>query len=123
MKHTFFNDRLKIFVDSNLYPESTIYKCFYWYTGDYEVIIEKGLNAEYIISLSQITTKLYPNAIDTLLRKIQKDLIDFKLREIVQKETAMVRQLIIAKAFANFDSTTAPETQISDPVGFKPNEI
>ena len=51
----------------------------------------------------------------------KRDLIDFKLRDIVTKETQTIRELITAKAFAYFDLDDNPATEISDPVGFNPS--
>lgn len=50
-------------------------------------------------------------------------MIDFKLRDIVSKETKTIRELIIAKAFAYYEEDQSPDTEISDPVGFNPENI
>lgn len=59
---------------------------------------------------------------DQLISRIKQDLIDFRLREIVSRETATIRELLIAKAFAHYEDIE-PVTAISDPVGFDPSEI
>ena len=53
------------------------------------------------------------------LQKLERDLIDFKLREIVVKETKNVRDLLIAKAFAHQDDLEEPPGEIADPVGLQ----
>ena len=57
------------------------------------------------------------------IEKIKQDLLDFKLRDIINKETRIIRELLIAKAFANYDDEEDPTTDISDPVGFSPKSI
>jgi hypothetical protein len=41
----------------------------------------------------------------------------------VTKETQNVRDLLIAKAFSNGEFDELPPGDVSDPVGFSPNEI
>ena len=50
--------------------------------------------------------------------KLQQDLVDFQLRQIIHEETHNLRDLIIAKAFANGNLDELPKGDISDPVGF-----
>ena len=74
------------------------------------------------------TVKLYPknHKLDSLLfpaikDKIRTDLVDFKTRDIVTKETINIRDLLVAKAFAHSDDFDAsPVGDVSDLVGFDP---
>jgi His-Xaa-Ser system protein HxsD len=107
-------------VDSHLYSEDVIYKCFYWYGADYAVDIQReGLSFKIVLSSKS------GEPIDTIVLcdKIRKDLVDFKLRDIVSKETKTIRELLTAKAFANYGMENAPITEISDPVGYDPTVI
>jgi His-Xaa-Ser system protein HxsD len=63
------------------------------------------------------------NDVHKLISDIKKNLIDYKLRQIVADETRQVRELIIAKAFSYEDETPPPTTEISDPVGFDASSI
>ena len=56
-------------------------------------------------------------------QKLERDLIDFNLRDIVTKETMNIRDLLIAKAFSNGEFDESPRSDVSDPVGFNVNEI
>ncbi len=100
-----------------IYNIDVIYKCFYWYTGEYDIEInEESENANILIS-SKSGTKF---DFDKLKSKIKTDLIDFKTRDIISKETKNVRDLIIAKAFSDSDEfDSEPPGEITDPVGFK----
>jgi len=113
-------NQLVFVLDANTYSEDVIYKCFYWYGGDYNVTIQVE-NTLFRISL----TSKSGEQVDTILltNKIRQDLIDFKLRDIVTKETKTIRELLNAKAFANYATENVPATKISDPVGYDPTVI
>lgn len=107
-----------VLLDRATYSEAVIYKCFYWYGGDYQVTIE----AETTRTRVQLTVPegkpLPPSFPQALLSRIQNDLVDFKLRELVMQETQIVRELLVAKAFAHYDSEQPLRTELADPVGF-----
>lgn len=113
------DNELHFSLNEELYNEDVIYKCFYWYGADFNIDINK-INSTFLIN---ITSKLGTINHNELVLKIKQDLIDFKLRDIVTKETKNIRELLIAKAFANFESDDNPSTEISDPVGFDPTNF
>jgi His-Xaa-Ser system protein HxsD len=69
------------------------------------------------------TTQLSSDELENLLLKVERDLVDFNLRDIVTKETQNVRDLLIAKAFSNGEFDELPPGDVSDPVGFNPTEL
>nr|WP_199002640.1 His-Xaa-Ser system protein HxsD [Flavobacterium sp. ASV13] len=113
------DNELHFSLNEELYNEDVIYKCFYWYGADFNIDINK-INSTFLIN---ITSKLGTINHNELVLKIKQDLIDFKLRDIVTKETKNIRELLIAKAFAHFESDDNPSTEISDPVGFDPTNF
>lgn len=104
------------------YSESVVHKCMYWYLGDYNVAISKDVN-NYMVTISLKNGKKFDE--EELIVRLKNDLIDFKLRELVNNETSTIRELITAKAFANYDFNMNEESlhEISDPVGFDPKDI
>jgi His-Xaa-Ser system protein HxsD len=114
------NNELLVLIEKELYNEDVLHKCFYWYGDNFNVDISINSDKLFLV-------KLQPNSetvdLEKTLDKIKRDLIDFKLRDIVTKETKTIRELIIAKAFAYYDLENDPETEVSDPVGFNPKEI
>lgn len=107
-------------LDKKIYDSNVIYKCFYWYTGDF--------NVDIAIKDDHFCVTLMPTIgvldIDAIKSKVQRDLIDFNLRDIITKETQTIRELIVAKAFANYEfKSDNPTGEISDPVGFDPSII
>jgi His-Xaa-Ser system protein HxsD len=114
----FENSDIYFKIDLRIYPNIVVQKCFYWYTSDYEVSYK-------ISSPDSLEVKLVPKSDlkleqDTFIAKIAQDLNDFLLREVVSNETRTIRELIIAKAFANFEEEDSNFQfgEISDPVGF-----
>lgn len=110
---------LRILVQKEVYDADVLTKCFYWYTRDHDVSIRSASAEEFQVD---IMPRGDAEALDPRMQeRIQRDLIDFRLRHIVTKETAALRELIAAKAFAFEDDSEGPRTSISDPVGFHPD--
>lgn len=111
------SNSLIVSIDSKLYPEEVVYKCFYWYGKDYAVNI--SLADDFFKVLIQPKAKEEPDY-EELIIKVENDMVDYKLRHIVSQETKSIRELIIAKAFAYYDVEDNPSSEISDPVGYNP---
>ncbi|MES2328585.1 MAG: His-Xaa-Ser system protein HxsD [Bacteroidota bacterium] len=111
-----------ITVAEALYGNSVLHKCFYWYTGNYGVEINPPVDGQSTIVLTA-SEAFTSQQEDALADKVKRDLIDFALRDIVSRETATVRELLIAKAFAHYDTAGDPQTAVADPVGFDTKTI
>ena len=118
MKITIDQQSVKVEIERSLYNEDTIFKCFYWYSRDFIVNIETK-SEHYIVSLQSKGSILQP---EFIREKVSRDLVDFKLRDIVTKETRIIRELIVAKAFAWYDEEITPAGTITDPIGFNPEK-
>lgn len=114
------NKKIEIVVDKSIYCEDVLYKCFYWYGANFNVEIETHSKESFKV---YIAAKNQGENLEEIINKIQQDLIDFKLRDIVTKETKVIRELLVAKAFAYYELDDNPTTDVSDPVGFNPNEV
>jgi His-Xaa-Ser system protein HxsD len=122
MKYKVTGRECQFSIDKEIYSMDTIHKCFYWYTGDFEVDINSG--DEYRCQVNLIAKATIDYDFDMVIDRVKQNLIDFKLRELVNRETTTIRELIIAKAFANYEmDAEIPNSEISDPVGFNPSEI
>jgi His-Xaa-Ser system protein HxsD len=109
----------EVLIDAAEYSRTVIHKCFYWYTRDFNVEITSASSAQWRIMLTakELEAK---QPWEQLPARINNDLLDFSLREIVAEETRTIRELLVAKAFANYDTQAVLESDISDPVGFHP---
>jgi len=115
---------IELLIDGNIYSIDVLHKCFYWYSSDYDITILHADIAEGCLQV-HISPKNKSNEFEAegLISRIKQDLIDYKLRDIIAKETQPIRELIIAKAFAYYNLDTNPTTDVSDPVGFNPNHV
>lgn len=113
-----------VFADLNIFSKDSIFKCLYWYSGKYHTNISSIKDNILKISIKPVSA-IQPSLQESeeLLLKLERDLIDFNLRDIVTKETKNLRDLLIAKAFSNGEFDELPPGDISDPVGFNINEI
>lgn len=108
---------LDIVLESEQYSVKLLHKCFYWYTRDYRVTIEPVAEALTRVRLQPKEKGIFPPALQD---QVHNDLLDFKLRELITDETHTVRELLMAKAFAHYDTSQPLKEAISDPVGFHP---
>ncbi|WP_051890029.1 His-Xaa-Ser system protein HxsD [Chryseobacterium vrystaatense] len=121
MRNIKYNDaKLSFIIDKNLYSETVVYKCFYWYLNDYEFDINPS-ESFYQITLINKTLMKFDE--EELICRIKNDLADFKLREIINYETQNIKELIIAKALSNYEEEYTISTDVSDPIGFDPKSF
>lgn len=111
---------LDVFTDKSIYNLDVLHKCFYWYGANYDVAFSDFNSQLYKVEL---ISKYDGLNFDETASKIKRDLVDFKVRDAITKETQTIRELIVAKAFAYYDDGTTPLTELSDPVGFDPLSI
>lgn len=111
---------LTISVDKEIYNIDVLHKCFYWYMADFTIDISNQSADMFSITIKSKKAN-ESSEIVLLIEKIRTDLMDFKVRDIVTKETANVRDLLIAKAFSNYEPVDDPAGKISDAVGYNPN--
>ena len=120
IKIDFSEKFINISVPSEIYNLEILQKCFYWYGSEFSVEIDKENNDHYKVKLEPKNGNLDNSQKKKLTVKIKNDIIDHKTRSIVLKETKNVRDLLIAKAFANTDEyDEEPPGDITDPVGFE----
>lgn len=123
-KNEFKDNEVVVFADTSLYTKDSIFKCLYWYGDKFHTNLSFADNKTYKVSIKPISTiQLNEIELEKLLLKLERDLVDFNLRDIVTKETQNIRDLLIAKAFSNGEFDELPPGEISDPVGFNIIEI
>lgn len=93
-----------ISIDKRVYSKGAVLRAFYWLSKDlHSRIDEEGEYLRVRVGLKvSAPTLSHPRvkSIDELLPEIFDALLDSQLRVEIQTETAAVRELIIAKAFA-----------------------
>ena len=118
------DNEIIVFADTVLYSKDSIFKCLYWYGDKFHTNLSFADSNTYRVSVKPMSTmQLSSNELENLLLKVERDLVDFNLRDIVTKETQNVRDLLIAKAFSNGEFDELPPGEVSDPVGFNPSKL
>ncbi len=118
------DNEIIVFAHTSLYSKDSIFKCLYWYGDKFHTNVSFADNNTYRVSIKpNSTNQLSQLEQENLLLKLERDLIDFNLRDIVTKETQNVRDLLIAKAFSNGEFDELPPGEVSDPVGFNVNQV
>ncbi len=121
-KNEIVNGEIIVYADSSLYSKDCLFKCLYWYGDKFHTNISLVDETTYRVSIKSLNeNELTDEKLNELLFKLERDLIDFNLRDIVAKETQNVRDLLIAKAFSNGELDELPPGEVSDPIGFTPN--
>ena len=121
-KNEIVNGEIIVYADSALYSKDSLFKCLYWYGDKFHTNISLVDETTYRVSIKPLNeSELTDEKLNELLFKLERDLIDFNLRDIVAKETQNVRDLLIAKAFSNGELDELPPGEVSDPIGFTPN--
>ncbi len=112
------------FADTNLFSKDAVFKCLYWYGDKFHTNISFSDINTFQISIKPLPEFNISNEdLELYLHKLERDLIDFNLRDIVTKETQNIRDLLIAKAFSNGEFDEEPVGNANDPVGFDVNDI
>ena len=115
------NGIITAFADTSLFSKDAILKSIYWFGDKFHANISLIDNI-YEISLKPLSNaNIKEGELDLYLQKLERDLIDFQLRDTIIKETQNIRDLLVAKAFSNGEFDEEPPGNISDPVGFNPN--
>ncbi len=95
--------RIVLSVDTTIYDCWVIDKVLYWWTRDFVI----SRNNDEPNHLQRITLEPKCNGSDidfqSIKERISTDFIDYKNRQTIAKETANIRDLLFAKAFANND--------------------
>lgn len=117
-------DSITVFAATALYSKEAIFKCLYWYGNRFHTSVSLPDESTYCIQLRLLAgQEMAETEMELYLQKLERDLIDFNLRDIVTRETKNVRDLLIAKAFSNGEFDEDPPGELSDPVGFAVNQM
>jgi His-Xaa-Ser system protein HxsD len=88
-----------IFIPQRLYCKEAILNCLYWKLSDFNINFSVFSEKEFQISFDLKNISLQQK--ENLKSSFSNELIDYELREVVNRETKNIRELIIAKAFSN----------------------
>ena len=87
-------------VDRKIFSDECISKVVYWLSDKYTII--RSLGASYIESIQLVPIADIEFDEEQTRQLFYKKLNDFKLRQIVEKETHDIRTILYAKAFEKY---------------------
>lgn len=118
LKNHITDNRIIVYLDRGIYSRNVILKCLYWYGDKFHANLVSYDSDFYCVTLSPLKAESPNIDLEAYLLKFERDIIDHSLREVVSRETANIRDLLIAKAFSNGEYDEEPFGEVSDPVGF-----
>lgn len=92
---------MTITIDHKIYSDACISRVAYWLSSQYTISRSLDGDIETMSVCGSIDSE------DQLSNKISQQLNDYKLREIVEKETHDIRTILYAKAFADCEDLEA----------------
>ncbi len=94
--------KIEFKVDSSIYSDEVISKVLYWLSSRF-VVERESISSQ--ITRIALTSKDKRNFNELEANKIESDIsqlfVDFKVREMIRKETDGIRNILYLKAFAN----------------------
>jgi His-Xaa-Ser system protein HxsD len=117
----------KLSIDKAIYSQSAVLKACYWFSRDLYFQVEDGVNNLTLTVRVRVSNPTLAEPrfkpIEEWLPEIWNALLDAQLRAEIQAETAPIRELILAKAFAEAGILEdSPPGSFEDPVGAARNE-
>lgn len=99
-----------ITVDEQIFSETVVLKAAYWLSGRYEVQLRRNPSLE--VGISRLEGRWAPEEARQVEARLRRDLIDFRVRAVIDAETRSIRELLVAKAFAALeDVSTEPDAR------------
>jgi len=95
-------------VDESVFSLDVVTKATYWLSGRYTVDLLRDRSRERIVvRLALPGGTLSDEQKSDVEVRLRRDLIDFRTRAIIEQETRVIRDLLVAKAFAAGDEANA----------------
>ncbi len=98
------DNKVDLTIDVSIFNEQVLSKVLYWLTEDFLIYWKAGESHQIQqIILEKKSGNLSIESFQKLKSKLNQDFIDFKNRDIINKETKDIRNILYVKAFANGD--------------------
>lgn len=102
-----------LIVDESIYSKEALLRTCYWFTDRCYLFISRLGPNQFSI---RIRAKSRGLRLESISGEFENSLLDQQLRQDIDRETARLRELIVAKAFAEGDLDDAPVGDDCDPV-------
>jgi His-Xaa-Ser system protein HxsD len=102
-------------VDEKIYSRAALLRTCYWFTDRCYIFISRDGEERFAVHLR--LKQPHTSVLDDIAGEFTNALLDFELRAQLERETATIRELIVAKAFAEGNLLDdAPVGDDRDPV-------
>src|SRR5215472_6731063 len=102
-----------LLVEESIYSKDALLRTCYWFTDRCYLFISRPGPDQFSV---RIRAKSRGLPLESISGEFQNALLDQQLRQDIDRETARLRELIVAKAFAEGDLDDAPVGDDRDPV-------
>lgn len=110
-------DSVVFLIDGTMYSLGAVHRAAHWYTDRAFVVVGHAGNNVFSV---RMTPKVPALRLDEIIGEFGNSLLDAQLRLEIANETARIRELIVAKAFAEGDLLDdQPTGDWRDPVDVK----
>ena len=92
-------------VDTSIYSWSALFRACYKFTDRCYLYLRRDSANEVVV---RFTPKCPETKVSTLIGEFENELIDQRLRTIIDQETRPVRELIVSQAFAEMRTSARP---------------
>ncbi len=96
---------ITLLVDETIYSRTALLKTCYWFTNRCYIFVYRHDEQHLAVRLA---SKLSNGALDSIAGEFENALLDHQLRFEIASETATLRELIVAKAFAEGNALEDP---------------
>ena len=93
-------------IDANVFSKSVIAKVLYWLNKDF-VVQTTSHESMLLVELESSSDTDW----DIQKKTISTMFSDYQMREVIEKETHDIRNILYVKAFSNFDNFTEYDTE------------
>lgn len=109
-----------LLVDESVYSREAVLRACYWFTDRCYLFVSRPDPQRLAVS---IRPKLSEPALDAVVGEFSNALLDYQVRRDIERETHTIRELIVAKAFAEGNLLDDPPVgDDRDPVEFARSE-
>lgn len=91
-------------IDSGAFSLEVVVKATYWLSGRYCIDLrQEPERRRHLVGIGLAERAMSMDECAEAETRFRRDLIDFRTRELIDKETRTLRELLVAKAFAHGD--------------------
>jgi His-Xaa-Ser system protein HxsD len=102
-----------LLIDETIYSKEALLRTCYWFTDRCYLFVSRAGPNKFSV---RIRAKAGQPSLESISGDFENALIDHQVRQDIDRNTARLRELIVAKAFAEADLEDAPVGDDRDPV-------